>query len=110
MLSPATGSGEYENAVHVSQPPQVAVAGCVWRDGILNPLRRDDLCAIPLTAVEVQQAKPSHIPEPENKSPTSSAVALGIRGPPHASVTEHVCLAIAVRHVAGGQVDSKRFE
>ncbi|MDY6875687.1 MAG: hypothetical protein SWK90_05740 [Chloroflexota bacterium] len=53
MLSPLTDSGENKDAVHVSQPPLIAVAWCVCRDRVLNPLLGDDLFAIPLTTVEI---------------------------------------------------------
>ena len=107
MLSPLADSGECKDAVHVSQPPLIAVAWCVWRDRVLNPFLWDDLFAIPLTTVEIQVSKPGHISGLENQSPSSDAVALGILGPPPVCVSEHVFLTVGVLHVGDRLVNSK---
>ncbi len=90
MISPLTDSGVNKDPVNIPQPPLVAVAWGVRGDGVLNPIRWDDLFATPMAAIEVEVSKAGHIPGFEHQSPTPDAVPLGIPGPTPGRVSEHV--------------------
>ena len=107
MLSPLTDSGENKDAVHVSQPPLIAVAWRMRRDRVLDPLLGDDLFAVPVATVEIQVSEPGHVSGLENQPPSPDTVPLGIPRPPPGLVSEHVCLAVGVSHVGGRLVHAK---
>jgi hypothetical protein len=98
VMATTPGGTVNREAIEVAQPPLVAIARRVRRERGVDPGLGHDPRAVPLTAVEVEVAKASHVARAERQAPAAGTVPLRVLGPARTgALSTALCLGHAER-------------